>query len=68
MPINPVGAGKGSLPRKVSYDKYYDNHERIFGKSGVPHGKEGPASGKDAESVLPPAESTETDTETNPQN
>lgn len=64
MSINPVGAGKGSLPRKVSYDKYYDNHERIFGRSGVPHGEDGPASGEDAKSVLPPDESPETNPET----
>ena len=65
MSINPVGAGKGSLPRKVSYNTYYDNHERIFGKSGVPHGKDGPASGENAENVFPPDESSETNSETN---
>jgi len=64
MPINPIGAGKGSLPRKVSYAKFYDNHEHIFGKSGVPHGGDGSTTEKNAERILPTGGSAEPKPET----
>lgn len=46
--INTVGAGKGSVPRKVDLTTYYENFDAIFRK-----GKEGHGAESTEERVLP---------------